>query len=48
MISGFFSKLFRQDSSNEVEKQIEENELEIKMLKKSHDELFVGKILLIN
>lgn len=40
---GFFKKLFRHDSTTELEKQIEDNELEIKMLKKSHDELFVGK-----
>jgi hypothetical protein len=40
-------RFFTTDKSTEIEKQIKESEDEVKMLKKSHNELFIGRLYTI-
>lgn len=39
---GFFSWFSGNKSNTDLDKQLQENELEVKMLKKAHNELFLG------
>jgi len=42
---GFFSWFSGNKKDNDLDQQIQENELEVKMLKKAHNELFLGRHL---